>query len=501
MKPTIRVSIGGLAFNVEEDAYHVLDNYLQALKRHFSGSPEAGEITGDIETRLSELLQIRMNNKDGVVNLTDAQEIIKIMGNPKDFDDSEPETVNNGNTESDHKQKTYSEYTQDLFKKKLLRDVDNKIIGGVCSGLSHYLRIDPTAIRLAVAGIFVFLFIVANRWPACMTVVLIYIILWIVMPAARTFKQRLEMTGSDPSIENIEDRTQPAASRKYRGSVASTILDVFINIIAGVVAAVTLIYLIATIVTMVWLYMDTEILGSANYLVLMGYNTWNFKIAVILAIILPAAGLFNLMVKIIRRSAFTTQSLISFIIGLVIWIVSVSYLGNMGAKFAYSHQNSEEATEQVSLNTPSDTLYVKLGEEYLDATPQPNNTAMFYKGNKLCNRQICILPRVVVKEDTLSTDYKVEIRKRDFGESKISANRKAEALRLDYTTNDSVLTINPKWHDNYNKWNAETFEVIITRPRNKTVVLDMLLKDSYHINSIKINGYDYYSYHNNFDFN
>ncbi|MDH6307695.1 phage shock protein PspC (stress-responsive transcriptional regulator) [Dysgonomonas sp. PFB1-18] len=501
MKPTIRVSIGGLAFNVEEDAYHVLDNYLQSLKRHFSGSPEADEITGDIETRLSELLQIRMNNKDGVVSLTDAQEIIKIMGNPKDFDDSEPGTVNDEKNGSDHKQKAYSEYTQDLFKKKLLRDVDNKIIGGVCSGLSHYLRIDPTAIRLTVAGIFVFLFIVANRWPACMTVILIYIILWIVMPAARTFKQRLEMTGSDPSIENIEDRTQPIASRKYRGSAISTILDVFINIIAGIVAAVALIYLIATIVILVWLYMDTDILASANYLVLMGYNTWNFKIAVILAIILPAGALFDLMVKIIRRSAFTTQTLISFIIGLVIWIVSLSYLGNTGAQFAYSHQNSGEATEQLTISMPSDTLYVKLGEEYLDATPQPNNTAMFYKGNKLRNRQICILPTVIVKEDTTSTDYKVEIRKKDFGENEIAAKRKAEALHMDYAITDSVLTINPKWYDNHTKWNAETFEAVITRPKNKTVVLGTLLKDSYHINAIRINGYDFYSYHSDFDFN
>lgn len=82
MKPTVRVSIGGLAFNLEEDAFHVLDSYLKSLRRHFSENPEADEIIADIESRLSELLQMRINGNDGVVSITDAQEITKIMGNP-----------------------------------------------------------------------------------------------------------------------------------------------------------------------------------------------------------------------------------------------------------------------------------------------------------------------------------------------------------------------------------------------------------------------------------
>lgn len=119
MKPTIRVSIGGLAFNLEEDAFRVLDDYLKALRRHFEKNSESGEIISDIELRLSELLQMRVSSADGVVSMADALDIIKIMGSPKDFDDALQEEY----AEEDSEKKSFgkSDYatddTQDLFKK------------------------------------------------------------------------------------------------------------------------------------------------------------------------------------------------------------------------------------------------------------------------------------------------------------------------------------------------------------------------------------------------
>lgn len=206
MKPTIRVSIGGLAFNLEEDAFRVLDDYLKALRRHFEKNSESGEIISDIELRLSELLQMRVSSADGVVSMADALDIIKIMGSPKDFDDAPQEEY----TEEDSEKKSFgkSDYatddTQDLFKKKLYRDTDNKFIGGVCSGLGHYFRIDTTIMRLIFSGIFLFLLFFMHKGPSCMIMVLIYGILWAVMPAAHSFKQKLSMTGSDPSISILK---------------------------------------------------------------------------------------------------------------------------------------------------------------------------------------------------------------------------------------------------------------------------------------------------------
>lgn len=498
MKPTVRVGIGGLAFNLEEDAFHVLDSYLKALRRHFSGNPEADEIIADIESRLSELLQMRVNGSDGVVSITDAQEITKIMGNPKDFD----ETVSGETEEGMPKNEPYHDTesrddSYNFFKKKLYRDENNKLIGGVCSGFGHYFKIDPTAIRILLAGI-VFLFSFLS-FKVVGTIILAYIVLWVVMPVARTFNQKLSMTGADPSIENIEDRSQPSP-KKYKGSAIGTILNVLINIFVGIIAVAVFLTMLGIITTLVWLYMDTELFGLNNYLVLLGYNSINLKIAFVLATLIPIGALFSLLLKILRRSSFTSQTLVSFIIGLVIWIGAVVYISNKSIKFAQLHKERAEAVENLPVNTKSDTLIIKLGDEYLTANPQPQNPIMFYKGERMRDRQVCILPYVKVRQDTSLTDYKVEILKKDYADNKITAKRKAEALHLDYNVTDSLITVNPKWYNNKDKWNLESFEIIVTTPNNKKVVMETPLKESYHINSIRFNRYDCFGYHYDFDF-
>lgn len=497
MKPTVRVSIGGLAFNLDEDAYRILNNYLQALRRHFASNPEGDEIISDIESRLSELLQVRVPASDGVVSEIDAQEIIKVMGNPKDFDDSiEPEINQGEGTNKGYGINTESG-TQDYFKKRLYRDTENKVIGGVCSGLSHYFRIDPTVIRLLFAGIFLLLFIVGYKAP-CMFVVLIYTILWIVMPAAKTFTQKLSMTGSDPSIMNIEDRMQ--APRKYRGSALNTFVTVLINVIVGLIAIGLFMTIVGIIGSFLWLHFDSEIFGMNNYLILTGFNSINLKIAIVLASLLPFVGLLALMIKILRRSPFTTQTMVSLIIGLVFWLGAIFYIGNVGVKTGRSHRASAEAVESFTVNNASDSLFIRVGKEYFDAEHQPNNPGLIYKGKDEKNRELSLLPKVRMQEDSTLTNYMVDIHKKHFADNNATAKRKAESLKLNYALADSLLTINPQWYSNSSPWNMEVFEVVIRYPRNKKVIIESPLNNSYHINSIIINGHDYHGYYNNFYF-
>jgi len=493
MKPTIKVSIGGFAFNLEEDAYRVLNNYLQALRNHFQGNPESDEIIADIEARLSELLLMRMSKNEGAVSLEDAQEIIKIMGNPKDFDDSASSTSTTGNP-------TENSTENFLRKKRLYRDIENKVIGGVCSGLGHYFRIDAAVIRLLFAGLFLFLFFFRNSGPSCLVVVGVYIILWIVMPAARTFNQKLVMTGAEPSIENIEDRTQIPV-RKYRGGGITTFFNVLLNIIVGIIAFFTFLFLIAIIGSLAWIYLDTDILATANYMSLFGYNTFYFKTAILLVSIIPVIGLFWLMIKVLRRSSFTTATLISFIIGLVVWLGSAFYIGNKTTKFVYSHRERGEAIETIPVNTQSNRLYVKLGSEYSEADSQPNNPILLYKGEKQKYRSITVLPNMRIREDTTLTTYKIEVCKHNFGENNITAKRKAENMHLDYNITDSLLVLNPKWYNNDKPWNLEMYEIIITAPKGKDVELITPLNDNYRIGNVRIGRWGYYdSDYNRFEY-
>lgn len=488
MKPTVKVSIGGLAFNLEEDAYRVLNDYLQSLRKHFQGNPEADEIIADIESRLSELLQMRTCKSEGAVSIDDALEIIKIMGNPKDFGDAA--------TEESELKGEEGTIDNSFREKKLFRDLDNKVVGGVCSGIGHYFRIDATLIRLLFAGLFLFLFFFRYSGPSSLIIIGIYAILWIIMPAARTFNQKLVMSRADPSIENIEERPLRPI-RKYRGSSVTTFFSVLLNIIVGAIAVLTFLLLIGVIGILVWLYLDTDILATANYMVLFGYNTFDVKLAIVLVSILPIIGLFCLMLKILRRSSFSTLTLISFIMGLIIWLGSAFYLGNKTAKFAYAHREQESVTDTVSLKTTSNKLYVKLGSEYLESNTQPNVPIMLYKGDKLKYRDICVLPNVSVVEDTILTEYKMEIDKKNYGENGVSASRKAEAMQLDYNITDSLLILNPKWYNNDNPWNLEMYKITIRVPKGKNVELTSPLQERYYTGSFTFNRHrgNFYRYH------
>lgn len=497
MKPTVRVSIGGLAFNLEEEAYRILNNYLASLKKHFHGNPESDEIIGDIEIRLSELLQMRIKGNDSAVSESDAQEIINIMGNPKDFDDNQDAFAEEESTT----QKENFEYSQknepqDSYKKKLFRDQDNKILGGVFSGLGHYFNIDPTILRIGIVGLLLLLNILSVRGAG--TVVLAYIILWIVMPAAKSFSQKLAMTGADPSIVNIEDRSQSASLK--RQSSASGCLGVFINIIAIFIIVITIILITTGILSLIWLYFDTEFISFPNYLLLLGFNTVNFKIAIILAAILPLFGLLCLMIKIIRRTPFTMQTLASFSVGLIFWFGAIFYLGNYGFKFAKNHRDMALATETIALDSiKSDTLRIKLLGDTNAVYTQPNNEGMLYKGDKMKYRQIQILPEIKIKEDSTLSNYKVEIRKKAHADELYKAEEKAKNMHLKYTQTGSLINIDPEWYDMDNPWDLQTYEIIVTAPFNKKVIIEKPLKENYRvdmefsINNRTFKRYDYNS--------
>lgn len=494
MKPTVRVSIGGLAFNLEEEAYRILNNYLASLKKHFQGNPESDEIIADIEIRLSELLQMRIKGNDGAVSETDAQEIINIMGNPKDFDDNQETFTEENTPRKENFEYSQKNESQESYKKKLYRDEDNKILGGVFSGLGHYLSIDPTFLRIGVVGLLLLLNVFSIKGAG--TIVLAYIILWVVMPAAKSFSQKLSMTGADPSIANIEDRSQsPSLKRK---SAAGGCLGVFINVIAIFVMVITIILIITAILSLLWLYFDTDFVSFPNYLSLLGFNTINFKIAVVFVILIPLFGLLCLMAKIVRRTPFTMQTLVSFSIGLIFWFGAVFYTGGYGFKFAKNHRDMAVATETLSIDSVgSDTLRIRLLSDSNIVYTQPNNESLLYKGEKMKYRQMQILPEIKVKEDSTLRDYKIEVRKTAYADEFYKAEKKAENMHIKHIQTGSLISIDPEWYDMDNPWNLQTYEIIISTPSNKKVIVEKPLKEDYKIDmELSINNktfrrYDY----------
>ncbi|HDP74386.1 MAG TPA: PspC domain-containing protein [Bacteroidales bacterium] len=178
MKRTISVSLNGKAYMLEDDAYHVLDRYLKGLEAHFANAPNKKEIVGDIESRIAEHFDDSIKVPGQVVNLDEVKRVIKLIGTINDFDSS------SSFAPSDNKGRVYP---------KLYRDVDDRILCGVCSGMGHYWRVDPVLFRLV--------FFLLALWGGLG--VLIYIVLWVVVPPAITPTQKLEMKGEKININNI----------------------------------------------------------------------------------------------------------------------------------------------------------------------------------------------------------------------------------------------------------------------------------------------------------
>lgn len=185
MNKTINVNIGGRVFNIEEAAFEKLSNYINSIRGYFGRDSSAEEIIADIELRIAELLLERTNEQKQVVIAKDVNEVIAIMGRPEEFAESADE-------DEPRSSKTYRGHAS----KRVFRDPDDKVIFGVCSGVSAYFGWDPLVLRILFAAAFLFFG----------SGLLLYILLALIIPSAKTTAEKLQMRGEPVTVENISKK-------------------------------------------------------------------------------------------------------------------------------------------------------------------------------------------------------------------------------------------------------------------------------------------------------
>lgn len=192
MNKTITINIAGLSFHIDEDAFQRLDSYINAVKNSIQQEESKDEIIADIEGRIAELFAERIDMQSGVIRTKEVDEIIHIMGKPEDYIIDE-ET---------------SQTQQSTFKggRKIYRDGEKRVLGGVCAGLGHYLNVDALWIRIAFLVLF-FAYGVS---------ILVYFILWIIIPKARSVADILEMKGEPVNISSIEQQFRQGLTNSYQ---------------------------------------------------------------------------------------------------------------------------------------------------------------------------------------------------------------------------------------------------------------------------------------------
>ncbi len=190
MNKIFNINLGGYPFTIDDDAYFKLDKYLSTVKKHFSSSEGCDDIISDIESRIAELFNEHLKGQP-IVSLREVEKVIEIMGTPEEF---------GATSEEEYEGMASEKAAESNYRtgKRLFRDPDEKVIGGVCSGLAAYFGIqEPVWVRL-----FFCLLLFTGFAP------IIYIVLWIAIPEAKTSGDKLSMRGEKIDVTNIARKVE-----------------------------------------------------------------------------------------------------------------------------------------------------------------------------------------------------------------------------------------------------------------------------------------------------
>lgn len=213
MKKTLTVNLNGRVFNIDEDAYSLLDNYLSNLRIYFNKEEDSAEILTDFEARIEELFTERVRLGHNVISIEEVEKIIAQMGRPSDFGEEKEYTEENNDKSGEEKEVHTS------VKKKLFRNSDDKMLGGVFSGIAAYFDWNVIVVRL-IAVVLIF---ATSFW-----IIPVYLVAWLIIPEARTAEQKLQMAGKPITVENIGKTVAAGAdvrNKKQNSGCLSWFLD------------------------------------------------------------------------------------------------------------------------------------------------------------------------------------------------------------------------------------------------------------------------------------
>jgi phage shock protein PspC (stress-responsive transcriptional regulator) len=351
MKKTWNVNLGGVVYPIDEDAYQQLTDYLQDVKKYLN-APSAEEVLNDIEQRMSELFDQWMQGKRQVITVSDVDRVIAILGRPEQYSNSADEG-DEADPEAEEAQKSTSAETKPnpATYRRLYRDVDNAFLGGVCAGIAAYLNVSIVLVRLLS---FILIWVYGSGF-------LFYIVAWIIIPAARTTAQRLEMRGEDVTVENIERKVREEADRvkdrvggyvrssRFNENVRSagdgfvtvlrTLVKVFLAILGAILCFAGFSVLFALIVGLLVIWTGnlhfaglwpTEFQPLQQALMNPSSATW-LSLGLILTIGIPFVGLFRLLFSSALHLKPAPRW--EFWVGLIFWLIGLGLCVYAGLHF------------------------------------------------------------------------------------------------------------------------------------------------------------------------
>jgi len=605
MKKVININFQGAVVPIEETSYELLKQYTESLRQYFANEDGRDEIINDIESRISELFQERLKKGSTCITDDDVNAIIKNMGRPQDLEDAE------GGEQQTSKEKTTNQKEESTFQdswnwkgpgKRLYRDENHKILGGVCSGIAAYFGIDPVIVRVLfiVSGIGFLLYLLlwifvpgsnmlvngvrkrlyrnpdgkiiggvcsgmgsyfnVNPWlPRIIFLIpfisfffrwghvgpltfpnflsfsfspgtfIIYIILWLVIPEATTTSEKLEMKGEKVDLNSIKNSVveemkgvkervsklgmeagniakekggeigkemQYAAKRTSGalGNIIVTLFKIFAYFVLGCIALALIIALFSIAVVSIGLFPLKAFVLTDGWQSVLAWGTLIFFIGV------PVVGVITFIIRRIAKIKSTNRMMRFSFLGL--WILGiicfVSLIASVGNDFRRSSSINEE---KIVLTNP--------GVQSLEVSSLNNNR--YYRSNSWFRFEpfanfdddTVFIGNVRIRIEKSPTDsFQVGLIKMCSGDTRRDADTLAALINFNISQSDSILfsdraiSINTK-----DKFRNQSVEVIVYVPVGHHIKINKNM--SY--NRIRINGPwnnndDWYDWDNNDDY-
>ena len=510
MKPTIKVSIGGIAFQLEENGYRLLENYLNRLQTHYAKFDGGREIVDDIELRIAELLRERICSTEQAISETIIKEVIAILGYPEEIDIGESATGFNNK--------------ENNLRKKMYRDINNKVLGGVCSGLAAYFNIDVVIVRVLFVVFFIG-FSALNWITLGITgglVALIYILLWIITPVASTVQQRYEMHGERPNLKNIQRKVEEelrnaGVSIKKNAPAANEVVQTLGKIIGiffgslAIIIAISILLAFVIALTTGFSVVNILFFNLIEYIDVSWQPEWFFGLLAAL-IFLPVIGLLYGGIKLLF--CIKTNIRIGWLLFLLWFGALLTFIG-MGIYHSTSFLHWRTAYDYIELSDMKhDTLYVDIAPTYYsEGILEPvtgqitywdfykhdfkdskshnkrnkcmnirnkyinrcysisdRDLLLIYKANEDATEIVLLMPKIEGYEFVDDENFSVEIQKVAAGSNPRNAFRHAKQVPFHFTLKDSLLLLEPLQYTTDSKWKGELLRLRFNVPEGKTIV-------------------------------
>ena len=486
MNKTVNINLGGMFFHIDEDAFQKLTRYFDAIKRSLSNSSGHDEIIKDIEMRVSELLNEKQISDKHVVGLKDVDEVIAVMGQPEDYIIEDDKT----------NQQSYRSSTT-TSTKKLYRDRDKGMVGGVSSGLGYYFGIDAVWFRL-----FFVLLVLAGFGAGFLA----YIILWIVTPEASTTSEKLEMTGEPVTISNIEKKVREEfenVSEKIKNAdydkygnqiktgankIGNSFGDFIISVFKIFAKFLGILLILSGLTVLFFLLIGIFTLGSGVFIDFpwqgfieagnfTDYPIWAFGLLMFFAAGIPFFFLALLGFKLLSPNMKSIGNVGKYTL-LALWLIAVSLAISIGIKQASAFAVDGRVVQKETFNlNPKDTLFIKFKHnDYFAKNVNDHNG--FQVTQDSTGMDVIYSNEVSFKIE--KTDEKlpyIQIEKEAKGKSLSEAKKRAEKIKYRYTIIGNQLIF-----DNYlvtdlkNKYRDQEIEITLYLPKGTLIKPDASMR-------------------------